>query len=84
MDQVNLYYIIGAGLVLMCLARIGKSEAITSGGTHWCGIVPRRCIVGRIIGGLYATTFVFASISLLCLGCGLLIYSLFSLITHLS
>lgn len=83
MEQVT-FYIIGASLALMAMARIGKAEALMNGGTHWYGVIPRRCIVGRIIGGLHATLLVFTAISMLCVGCGLLIYTLFSTIIHFS
>jgi hypothetical protein len=86
MDQVGniVMYAGGIAATVMILANLGKCEAITQGGTHWYGVVPRRCLVGRVIGGVHVTLAVLTFVFFLSLACGLLITYLYQTISSIS
>lgn len=83
MDQAGNIVIYGATfmVVVAALAALGRCGAVTEGGTHWYGIVPRKCIIGRVIGGLHVTAAVVAVVAILSLSCGLLLLYLFNLVS---
>lgn len=86
MDLVGNILIIAftVAALLSFFAALGRCEAISGGGTHWYGVVPRTSWFGRVIGGFLASVSVTAIIFALCLACGLLIHLLFQLIITFS
>lgn len=86
MDQVGniVMYAGGITIAVLFLAALGKCGAVTQGGTHWYGVVPRRCLIGRVIGGLHVTGAVLAIVFGLSLACGTLISHLYYIISSIS
>jgi hypothetical protein len=78
MDQVGDVAFYGAVSisVFIMLVALGRAGAVLTCNSHWYGVLPKECVLGRFIGGLHVLVIVTGTMLCLSFGTGMLLQRL--------